>query len=332
MKKGYLKTTKKRKGQDEDIHVVKRSGKSGKIKKGSKMFDLIYLYYTHFTVKPFPRGLPAISSWDIMILRQREIFEEKSGGFGRCMIIDDAIVERELQEERKNELPSLILKGLEDEPQDNNLLSLLIEFDYEFGAQRRHDDEEVETPIQSPRKYDVMKSPVPFDLSPTLLDEVIKSCKNIEAKKEMENKKKSLMPSIDFQISQDEFSFLSDESLQDLINNNYPLFKRGIEEDMKHDVEIQDFQKVDLVFFPIHGSGHYYLIGFDLRKHTFIFIDNIKRRNNSTNHYHMFPINLKYLFIRYLESVGQKMADVLRKCKLIDLDFEWKTKENVQNR
>ncbi|KAI3700612.1 hypothetical protein L2E82_45248 [Cichorium intybus] len=178
MKKGYLKITKKRKGQDEDIQDVKRSDKSAK---------LIYLYYTHFTVKPFPRGLPAISSWDIMILRQCENFQEKSGGFGRCPIIDDVIVEPKLQE-----------------------------------------------------------SPVPFKLSPTLLEEVIKSCKNIEAKKEMENKEKSLMPSFDLNISQDEFSSLSDESLKDLITINYPLFKRGLEEDMKHDVEIQDFQKVDL--------------------------------------------------------------------------------------
>ncbi|KAI3767748.1 hypothetical protein L2E82_18128 [Cichorium intybus] len=297
MKKGYLKITKKRKGQDEDIQDVKRSDKSAK---------LIYLYYTHFTVKPFPRGLPVISSWDIMILRQRENFEEKSGGFGRCPIIDDVIVEPELQEvkcedfvkkfnnlkERKNELRSLILKALEDEPQDNNLLSLLIEFDSEFGPQRRHVDEEVETPAQSPKRHDVMKSPVPFELSPTLLEEVIKSCKNIEAKKEMENKEKSLMPSFDLNISQDEFSSLSDESLKDLITINYLLFKRGLEEDMKHDVEIQDFQKVDLVFFPIHQSGHYYLIVFDLRKPAFILIDNIKRRNNSTNHYRMLPVKL----------------------------------------
>ncbi|KAI3767646.1 hypothetical protein L2E82_17955 [Cichorium intybus] len=138
MKKGYLKITKKRKGQDEDIHDVKRSAKSAKVKK----------------------GLPAISSWDIMILRQRENFEEKSGGIGRCPIGDDVILEPELAEvkcedlvkkfnnlkERKNELRLLILKGLEDKPQDNNLLSLLIEFDSEFGPQRRHDDEEVETP------------------------------------------------------------------------------------------------------------------------------------------------------------------------------------------
>ncbi|KAI3792537.1 hypothetical protein L2E82_06419 [Cichorium intybus] len=232
-----------------------------------------------------------------MIIRQRENFEEKSGGFGRCPIVDDVIVEPELQEvkcedlvkkfnnlkERKNELRSLILKGLEDEPQDNILLSLMIEFDYEFGAPTRDDDEEVGTPVQSARRDDVMQSPVPFDLSPTLLEEVIKSCKNIEAKKEMENKEKSLMPSFDLKISQDEFSSLSDKSLKDLININYPLFKRGLEEDMKHDVVIQDFQKVDL----------------------------------------------KYLFIRYLESVGHKMADPLRKCKVMALDFEWKTKENV---
>ncbi|KAI3767647.1 hypothetical protein L2E82_17956 [Cichorium intybus] len=198
-----------------------------------------------------------------------------------------------------------------------------------------------------------MKPPIPFELSPTLLEEVIKSCENIKAKKEMENKEKSLMPSFDLKISQDEvqpeapisrkklvvnkrqiktpavfniFSSLSDESLKDLITTNYPLFKRGIEEDMKHDVEIQDFQKVDLVFFPIHQSGHYYLIVFDLRKPVFILIDNIKMRNNSTSHYRMLPVNLKYLFTRYLESVGHKMIDALKKCKHMALDFEWKTK------
>ncbi|KAI3750184.1 hypothetical protein L2E82_20812 [Cichorium intybus] len=187
-----------------------------------------------------------------MVLPQRENFEEKSGGFGRRPIVDDVIVEPELQDVftlsnmKENELRSLILKGLEDEPQDNNLLSLLIEFDSEFGHQRRHDDEEVETPAQSPRRDDVMKSHVPFELSPTLLEEVIKSCKNIEAKKEMVNKEKSLMPSFDLKISQDEFSSLSNESLKDLITINYQLFKCGLEEDMKHDVEIQDFQKVDL--------------------------------------------------------------------------------------
>ncbi|KAI3723995.1 hypothetical protein L2E82_35759 [Cichorium intybus] len=266
-----------------------------------------------------------------MILRQRENFEEKSGGFGRCPIVDDVIVEPELQEvkcedlvkkfnnlkERKNELRSLILKGLEDEPQDNNLLSLLIEFDYEFGAPTRDDDEEVETPVQSARRDDVMQSPVPFDLSPTLLEEFIKSCKNIEAKKEIENKEKSLMPSFDLKISQDEFSSLSDKSLKDLININYPLFKRGIEEDMKHDVEIQDFQKVDLVFFPIHQSGHYYLIVFDLRKPAFILIDNIKRRNNSSNHYRwnpktpiwdMLESTLTYQYKKYAEAIKQTIA------------------------
>ncbi|KAI3791930.1 hypothetical protein L2E82_05796 [Cichorium intybus] len=186
--------------------------------------------------------------------------------------------------ERKNELRSLILKGLEDEPQDNNLLSLLIEFDYEFGAPTRDDDEEVETHVQSARRDDVMQSPVPFDLSPTLLEE---------------------------------FSSLSDKSLKDLININYPLFKRGIEEDMKHDVEIQDFQKVDLVFFPIHQSGHYYLIVFDLRKPAFILIDNIKRRNNSTNHYRwnpktpiwdMLESTLTYQYKKYAEAIKQTTA------------------------
>ncbi|KAI3753294.1 hypothetical protein L2E82_25343 [Cichorium intybus] len=71
-----------------------------------------------------------------MILRQRENFEEKSRGLGRCPIVDDVIVEPELQE-----------------------------FDYEIGAQRTHDVEEDETPVQSPRRDYVMKSPVPFDLS-----------------------------------------------------------------------------------------------------------------------------------------------------------------------
>ncbi|PWA45293.1 Peptidase C48, SUMO/Sentrin/Ubl1 [Artemisia annua] len=72
------------------------------------------------------------------------------------------------------------------------------------------------------------------------------------------------------------FRSIIEKEKEKLISTQYDMFQDLLKLQMKEDLQKMQMEDVDLVFFPIISSDHYYLIVFNIQKGNAVIIDNIK--------------------------------------------------------
>ncbi|KVI06841.1 Peptidase C48, SUMO/Sentrin/Ubl1, partial [Cynara cardunculus var. scolymus] len=86
--------------------------------------------------------------------------------------------------------------------------------------------------------------------------------------------------------------------------------------------------KVDLVFFIMLRGRHFYLVVFNLKKPSFLIIDNINHTQSIEEVYGIVPETLHSLFCNYLREVHHPKAYEMLQLQPEIVDMDWRTKKN----
>ncbi|CAH1430765.1 unnamed protein product [Lactuca virosa] len=105
-------------------------------------------------------------------------------------------------------------------------------------------------------------------------------------------------------------------------------FESNIKDAMKKDKELLTFEKVHLVFFPVHQKNHFYIICINLEEPAVDVIDNRNSVTKFSRAYRDAPNELKILFSRYLMRVNHKSALILEGVELERVNMNWRTRDN----
>ncbi|CAH1423565.1 unnamed protein product [Lactuca virosa] len=111
-------------------------------------------------------------------------------------------------------------------------------------------------------------------------------------------------------------------------NERFDKFELNIKDAMKKDKELLTFEKVHLVFFPVHQKNHFYIICINLEEPAVDVIDNRNSVAKFPKAYRDAPNELKILFSRYLMRVNHKSASTLEGVELERVNMNWRTRDN----
>nr|GEY67690.1 hypothetical protein [Tanacetum cinerariifolium] len=101
-------------------------------------------------------------------------------------------------------------------------------------------------------------------------------------------------------------------------------FEKKLKEAVNYDTTLMKLQQIQLVFFPICFSQHFYVICFDLQSGSFVLIENNCVENDSSDRDLGITNALHYVFVDFLQSIENKSYKKLRRAKLevVKLDFK----------
>ncbi|CAH1414561.1 unnamed protein product [Lactuca virosa] len=111
-------------------------------------------------------------------------------------------------------------------------------------------------------------------------------------------------------------------------NERFDKFESNIKDAMKKDKELLTFEKVHLVFFPVHQKNHFYIICRNLEEPAVDVIDNRNSVAKFPRAYRDAPNELKILFSRYLMRVNHKSASTLEGVEPERVNMNWRTRDN----
>ncbi|CAI9272191.1 unnamed protein product [Lactuca saligna] len=120
--------------------------------------------------------------------------------------------------------------------------------------------------------------------------------------------------------------FIFDKNIP--LNERFDQFESNIKDAMKKDKELLTFEKVHLVFLPVHQKNYFYIICINLEEPLFDVIDNRNSVAKFSGAYHDAPNELKILFSRYLMRVNQKSASTLEGVEPKGVSMNWCTRDN----
>ncbi|KAL1824262.1 hypothetical protein ACET3Z_011040 [Daucus carota] len=112
------------------------------------------------------------------------------------------------------------------------------------------------------------------------------------------------------------------------VSETFTLFSEGMDK-ILDTFDVSKVEDVDMVFFPITKSEHFYLICYDIRNQGHFIIDNIKREGNPKQYYMRVPDILHSHFCNYIQIKGNiPLSRRIRKFKRTYLTMPWQTSWN----
>nr|KAJ0211403.1 hypothetical protein LSAT_V11C400220140 [Lactuca sativa] len=128
--------------------------------------------------------------------------------------------------------------------------------------------------------------------------------------------------------------FIFDKNIP--FNERFDKFEANIKDAMKKDKELLTFEKVHLVFLPVHQKNHFYIICINLEEPVIDVIDNRNSVAKFSRAYRDAPNELKMtisflqkiLFSRYLMRVNHKSASTLEGVEPKRVNMNWCTRDN----
>ncbi|PWA64130.1 lectin protein kinase family protein [Artemisia annua] len=116
-----------------------------------------------------------------------------------------------------------------------------------------------------------------------------------------------------------------------VISKQYDVFQEVLGIQMKQDLQQMQMEDVDLVFFPIISSEHYYLIVLNIQKGNAVIIDNSESDATYDGKYKDNYDLVKGVFLRHLKtyenSKEEMLSEKLNKFKPKLLKMNWRTRE-----
>ncbi|XP_063940339.1 uncharacterized protein LOC135149228 isoform X2 [Daucus carota subsp. sativus] len=112
------------------------------------------------------------------------------------------------------------------------------------------------------------------------------------------------------------------------VSETFTLFSDGMDK-ILDTFDVSKVEDVDMVFFPISKSEHFYLICYDIRNQGHFIIDNIKREGNRKQFYMRVPDILHSHFCNYIQIKGNlPLSRRIRRFKRTYLSMPWQTSCN----
>ncbi|KAJ9537760.1 hypothetical protein OSB04_030493 [Centaurea solstitialis] len=119
------------------------------------------------------------------------------------------------------------------------------------------------------------------------------------------------------------------------INKQYALFRRNLAASTNNRMDIVRMKDIDLVFFPIVCSTHWYVVVFNLKKPSVVILDNkyaAPMDNDTTMHYYGNVTDvLQMLMIKHLTTVGHQAGNILDGVGQERPEMDWQTRSNFQD-
>lgn len=105
-------------------------------------------------------------------------------------------------------------------------------------------------------------------------------------------------------------------------------FTSSMEASMTNINEMASLKNVDMLFFPMRKSTHYYLIVFNLKDPSFVILDNSSTDVPIDVKYGKVPNVLKKTLLEYMKVVKHPRVNSMTKVKPNRYRMKWRTKEN----
>ncbi|KAL4569140.1 hypothetical protein LXL04_024771 [Taraxacum kok-saghyz] len=121
-------------------------------------------------------------------------------------------------------------------------------------------------------------------------------------------------------------NYVLDEGI--CVDKRYKMFYTRMNENLLKFHPHIDFQKTDIVFFPIVSHDHFYLIVFNLRNCSCVIIDNVFSKDAFYVTYGNIPYDLDVLFQLYLDSVKHPKRSQMKRVRPVKFIMSWMTRSN----